>query len=49
MAMNIGSRRVIEKIGMKYVRTVPFDAAHFPGSEQGEVWYELTRSEWAAS
>jgi RimJ/RimL family protein N-acetyltransferase len=49
MAMNIGSRRVMEKIGMKYVRTVPFDAAHFPGSEQGEVWYELTRSEWAAS
>jgi RimJ/RimL family protein N-acetyltransferase len=49
MAMNIGSRRVMEKIGMQYVRTVPFDAAHFPGSEQGEVWYELTRSKWSAA
>lgn len=49
MAMNIGSRRVMEKIGMKCIRTVPFDAAHFPGSEQGEVWYELTRSHWAGT
>ena len=46
MATNSGSRRVMEKIGMKYVRTIPFEAAHFPGTEQGEVWYELTRSEW---
>ena len=49
MAMNTGSRRVMEKIGMKYVRTVSFEAAHFPGSEQGEVWYELTRSAWAGT
>ena len=47
MATNTGSRRVMEKIGMKYIRTVPFEAAHFPEAEQGEVWYELTRSEWA--
>lgn len=46
MAMNSGSRRVMEKIGMKHVRTVPFEDAVFPGTEQGEVWYELTRSEW---
>ncbi|MDZ7926029.1 MAG: GNAT family N-acetyltransferase [Agrobacterium sp.] len=45
-ATNTGSRRVMEKIGMKYIRTVPFKAANFPGTEHGEVWYELTRSEW---
>lgn len=49
MAVNHGSRRVMEKIGMRYTRTVSFDADHFPGSEQGEVWYELTRSEWASN
>jgi RimJ/RimL family protein N-acetyltransferase len=46
MATNIGSRRVMEKIGMRHARTVPFEAATFPGAEQGEVWYEMTRSEW---
>lgn len=46
MATNIGSRRVMEKIGMRHVRTVPFEAATFPGTEQGEVWYEIIRSEW---
>jgi RimJ/RimL family protein N-acetyltransferase len=46
MAVNHGSRRVMEKIGMNYARTVPFDSAHFPGTEHGEVWYELTRSGW---
>lgn len=44
MATNTGSRRVMEKIGMKHVRTVPFEAAVFLGTEQGEVLYELTRS-----
>lgn len=46
MAVNHGSRRVMEKAGMVYSRTVPFDADTFPGAEQGEVWYELTRSRW---
>ena len=46
MAVNHGSRLVMEKIGMNYARTVSFDAARFPGSEFGEVWYELTRSGW---
>ncbi|MFW8610051.1 GNAT family N-acetyltransferase [Rhizobium beringeri] len=49
MATNTGSRPVMEKIGMKYIRTSPFEAAHFPGTEKGEVWYELTRSEWVQS
>lgn len=46
MAVNHGSRRVMEKAGMVYSRTVPFAADAFPGTEHGEVWYELTRSQW---
>jgi RimJ/RimL family protein N-acetyltransferase len=46
MAVNQGSRRVMEKIGMKHTHTVPCDADTFPGTEHGEVWYELTRSVW---
>lgn len=49
MATNTGSRRVMEKIGMKYVHTAPCEGAHFPGTEHGEVWYELTRSEWVGA
>ncbi|MEQ8394505.1 GNAT family N-acetyltransferase [Thalassobaculum sp.] len=49
MAVNQGSRRVMEKIGMRYTRTVSFNSAPFPGSEHGEVWYELTRLEWNGS
>ena len=45
MAVNHGSRRVMEKIGMSYVRTVSFNSDPFPGTEHGEVWYELMRSE----
>ncbi len=45
MAVNLGSRRVMEKIGMHYTRTVSFDAEPFRGTEHGVVWYELTRSE----
>jgi RimJ/RimL family protein N-acetyltransferase len=47
MAVNHGSRRVMEKIGMRHART---DFSGFPepipGSEHGEVWYELTRAAW---
>jgi len=47
MATNHGSRRVMEKIGMKYTRTdFPTFPSNIPGFEEGEVWYELTRSEW---
>ena len=47
MAVNHGSRRVMEKIGMNHVRTDFRDfAAPIPGAEEGEVWYELLRSEW---
>ncbi len=39
MVTNIGLRRVMEKIGMRHVRTFPFEAATCPGTERGEVWY----------
>lgn len=47
MAVNVASRRVMEKAGMRHARTLhltwddPID-----GSEHGEVEYELTRQEW---
>ena len=48
MAVNHGSRRVMEKIGMRHVRTdFPDFPARIPGAEEGEVWYELLRSEWS--
>ena len=47
MAVNQASRRVMEKVGMTHRRT---DFAEWPdpipGSEHGEVWYELTRAGW---
>ena len=47
MAVNAASRRVMEKIGMRYARTVPFETPEpIAGSEHGDVWYELMRSEW---
>ncbi len=47
MAVNHASRRVLEKIGLNYARTVSVDwPDRFPGIEDGEVQYELTRSEW---
>jgi RimJ/RimL family protein N-acetyltransferase len=50
MAVNLASRRVLEKIGLKYARTVYVDwAESIPGGEDGEVWYELMRSGWNGS
>ncbi|CAN7167255.1 GNAT family N-acetyltransferase [Rhizobium sp. LjRoot30] len=47
MTVNQASRRVMEKIGMIYARTVPSDSPDaIPGKEHGEVWYELARSGW---
>lgn len=49
MAVNRASRRVMEKCGMRHVRTfhVEFDDP-IPGTELGEVEYELRRSDWLA-
>jgi RimJ/RimL family protein N-acetyltransferase len=47
MAVNHASRRVMEKIGMIYARTVPGEFPEpIPGSEHGEVWYEVTLAGW---
>lgn len=49
MAVNRASRRVLEKCGLRYVRTfhAEFDDP-LPGTEHGEVLYEITREEWTA-
>ena len=47
MAVNHASRRVLEKIGLNYVRTVHVDwPDRFPGIKKGEVQYELMGSGW---
>ncbi|MEV0806943.1 GNAT family N-acetyltransferase [Micromonospora sp. NPDC050200] len=50
MTVNTRSRQVLAKAGLRYVRTFHL---HFddpvPGTEHGEVEYELLRSEWPPS
>jgi RimJ/RimL family protein N-acetyltransferase len=47
MAVNTGSRRVMDAIGMRYVRTyVPTWDDPLPGADLGEVEYEMTRAMW---
>jgi RimJ/RimL family protein N-acetyltransferase len=49
MAVNTGSRRVMEAIGMRYVRTYfPSWDDPLPGADLGEVEYEMTRAMWEA-
>lgn len=49
MAVNQASRRVMEKIGLCYCRTEHPDWRYpIPGADQGEVWYETSRSSWRA-
>ncbi len=49
MAVNHASRRVMEKIGMRYERTeLGTYRDPFAGSEHGDVWYALTRALWMA-
>jgi RimJ/RimL family protein N-acetyltransferase len=46
MADNVGSWRVLEKCGLRRVRTFYYpDADLMPGAEHGDVVYELTRGE----
>jgi RimJ/RimL family protein N-acetyltransferase len=50
MAVNTGSRRVMEKAGLRYVRTLHLDwPERIPGDEHGEVEYALTKAEWEAA
>jgi RimJ/RimL family protein N-acetyltransferase len=49
MAVNTGSRRVMEKAGLRYARTVRLDWPEpLDGNEQGDVEYRLLRDEWLA-
>lgn len=47
MAVNLGSRRVMEKAGLRHVRTfyVAFEEP-ISGTEEGETEYELRRADW---
>ncbi|MFE0028269.1 GNAT family N-acetyltransferase [Amycolatopsis sp. NPDC059021] len=48
MAVNERSRRVMEKVGMRFVRAFHEDWAEpIEGAEHGEVEYAITRAEWA--
>ncbi|MGA5818329.1 GNAT family N-acetyltransferase [Kitasatospora sp. NPDC094028] len=47
MTVNSRSRRVMEKSGLTFLRTFTGDWPDtIPGSEHGEVEYELTRAQW---
>lgn len=47
MAVNLPSRRVMEKSGLVYVRTFHLDWEDpLPGTEEGEVEYALERADW---
>lgn len=48
MAVHTASRRVMEKAGLRFVRTFHADwPDRIPGDEHGDVEYALTREEWA--
>jgi RimJ/RimL family protein N-acetyltransferase len=50
MAVNAASRRVMEKTGLRYVRTFHAEwPDRIDGDEHGDVEYALTRAEWDAS
>src|SRR5262245_39223708 len=47
MAVNVASRRVMEKAGLRFVRTFLQEWPYrIEGEEEGDVEYALTRSDW---
>ena len=50
MVVNVASQRVMQKAGLKFVRTFhqPWPD-YIEGEEQGDVEYALLRSEWERS
>ena len=48
MSVNTASRDVLQAIGMRYVRTFASSDDPFPGTELGQVEYEMTRDMWQA-
>ncbi|WP_232661359.1 GNAT family N-acetyltransferase [Pseudonocardia sp. TRM90224] len=50
MTINTGSRRVMEKAGLRFVKTFDDpDSVGIEGAEHGDVEYALTRAEWAVA
>ncbi len=47
LSANAGSRAVMERVGLTYVRTFPSSmTGPVEGLEEGEVEYEMTREQW---
>ena len=47
MTVNTGSRAVLERVGLTYVRTFPTSMTPpVEGVDEGEVEYEMTREQW---
>ena len=50
MSVNIASRRVMEKAGLRFVRTFHLEwPDYIEGQEEGGVEYALTRAEWESA
>ena len=50
LAVHGASRRVMEKAGMRHVRTFPTQwPVRIPGDEAGDVEYVITRADWEAA
>ena len=50
MTVNTGSRRVMEKAGLRFVRSFRYPGSELlPGGEHGDVEYALTREEWSSA
>ena len=50
MTVNAGSRAVMERVRLSYVRSFPTSmTASVEGVEKGEVEYEMTREQWERS
>jgi RimJ/RimL family protein N-acetyltransferase len=50
MAINLASRRVMEKSGLKFVRTFHSDWPYrIEGDDQGDVEYALDKADWEAT
>ena len=47
MAVNLGSRRVMEKCGLRLTATMPSRDPKIEGAAEGEVEYALTRADWS--
>lgn len=47
MAVNLASRRVMEKVGLHFLRSIhPARSPEVPGSDRGEVEYGIEREDW---